>query len=747
MRVGWISTQPEASDFFPNLSDCRPQYFPWTPSRFAFCTDHAEEQAVHSDARSFEGFIVSGLSLIELESLYNLRALQLLDREGRLDIPSIVFVRCDSTSEALLRFGQRVRSGWPFRSALFIADAATVDLLHREGLFAMEASEARRSSLSDLFGRNEGTFLDKLNDQILAVQIQPPWPYGGSHIVFANQIDALLDRNWFILRIIVDSEAGAGPTMRRRMNLTVAEANIDATPHLDTVACADGTPESINASNADELYRRTIRNRMQAVMADELVARLAARADVAIVNYTVHMGFALKACPAAKLVLETHDDITRMNVARSRTVANHPLFRTRMAVKRHLRLERLIWKAADVCVALSLSELKKIRRHAPTVYVLPRPYARPSRGVGSDACWDILIVMNPHPFNVQCLDDFLENVVLGDPRLMLARFAIVGRINEWLESKWKDRLPNAQWLGYVRDIDDLRDSTRLSVCPDQNGTGVAIKTLTCIAAAHPLVATPTALRGLPDAILDLITPADDAAELKRQILELLANDDLLLERGRRVRLARRMLWPAEGHEKALTLAREMTEDKSPLRKEFLAVVEADAPQANPVQPTPGRRLIQFGEGGNDRPYLRRGWLHDEPGGRWSDGASAMIRIPASWLAPPGLIVLSFLPDFRGPDIVMKHKGIPLPSVYRGNGRMIFDFDVPEQITDPFVEFEIVCSTVICPKDAGISNDERVLGVHVRSIKVVRSDRLAVPAAWIEGFAVRVGGVMSRIMRS
>ncbi len=747
MRVGWISTQPEASDFLPDLSDCRPQFFPWTPSRIAFCTDHAQEQAVHSNARSFEGFIVSGLSLIELESLYNLRALQLLDREGRLDIPSIIIVRCDSTLDAFLRFGQRVRSGWPFRSALFIADAATVDLLHREGLFAMEASEARRSSLSDLFARNEGTFPDRLGDQMLAVQIQPPWPYGGSHIVFANQIDALLDQNWFILRIIVDPEAGAGPTMRRRMTLTVADANVDATPHLDTVACADGTPEAINETNADELYRRSIRTLMQAVIADDLVARLAARADIAVVNYTVHMGFALKVCHAAKLVLETHDDITRMNVARSRTVANHPLFRTRMAVKRHLRLERLVWSAADVCVALSLSELTKIRRHSSTVYVLPRPYARVSRRVGSEARWDILVVMNPHPFNVQCLDDFLENVVFGDPRLMLARIAIVGRINEWLEPKWKDRLPNTHWLGYVRDIDDLRDATRLSVCPDQNGTGVAIKTLTCIAAEHPLVATPTALRGLPDAILGLITPADDAAELKRQILELLANDDLLQERGRRVRLARKMLWPAESHKKALTLAREITEDKSPLRQKLLSVVGAGTPPANPAQPGTGRRLIQFGQGGNDRPYLRYGWLHDEPGGRWSDGASALVRIPASWLASPGLLVLSFLPDFREPDIVMKHKGMPLHCVYRDNGRMTFDVDVSDQIIDTFVEFEIVCSTVICPKDAGISNDERILGIHVRSIEIVRSGRLAVPAAWIEGIAARVGGVMSRIMRS
>ncbi|MFX6786332.1 hypothetical protein ABTH22_20055, partial [Acinetobacter baumannii] len=73
-------------------------------------------------------------------------------------------------------------------------------------------------------------------------------------------------------------------------------------------------------------------------------------------------------------------------------------------------MERLIWSLADVCIALSLSELIKIKRHAPTVYVLPRPYARPAREAGSAARWDICIVMNPHPFNIQGLDDFLQDV-------------------------------------------------------------------------------------------------------------------------------------------------------------------------------------------------------------------------------------------------------------------------------------------------------------------------------------------------
>lgn len=748
LRVGWIVSQPDIGDSSP-FSDAPTNHrdiFPWTPSRFAFCSDHAQEHAVHAAARSFDGFVVSGMSLAELESLYNLRALQLIDREGRLDIPSIVIVRPGAAPDAFARFGQRVRAGWPFRSVLFIADAATVELLRREGLFAMEPSEARQAGLAQLFARNEGAFADNLADQVLAVQIQPPWPYGGSHTVFANQTDALLDRNWFVLRIIVDPEAGPGPTMRRRMKSTVADANKDATSHLDTVACAEATPHGRGEPNAYELYRITARNLMRTVIADDLTVRLAARADIAVVNYALYFGFALKACPSAKFVLETHDDITRSSVTRSQVTTNQPAFPTRASVKQHFQLERRVWSAADVCIALSLSELIKIRRHASTVYVLPRPYALPSREAGSDARWDILIVMNPHPFNIQGLDDFLESVVAGSPFMSGLRIAIVGRINQDLESKWVNRLPNTRWLGYVEDIDSLRDTVRLSVCPEKHGTGVAIKTLTGIVAGHPLVATSAALRGLPGAILGLIPPADGPAEMERQIKQLLGDDTLLRERRNNVASARTLLWPAESHDRALSLALSAGDDKSAIRTKYLTTIEAGAQPPDHLRPAAERQLIRFGADGNDVPYLGRGWLHDEPGGRWSDGASATIRIPAAWFSSPSWLVLLFLSNFRGPDLTVKLGGIPLRSVSRRTGSMVFEVDVQDGPPDAICVFEIVCATEFCPRDAGLSTDERILGVHVRSIEVAARGSKPLSSYWMASVAHRAGRVLNGIMR-
>lgn len=748
LRVGWIVSQPDISDsdLFPDVPAHHLQVFPWAPSRVAFCSDHTQEHAVHASPRLFGGFVVSGMSLAELESLYNLRALQLLDREGRLDSPSIVIVRPGATPDAFPRFGQRLRAGWPFRSVLFVADAATVELLRHEGLAAIERSEARRAGLMQLLARNAGAFPDTLADQVLAVQIQPPWPYVGSHTVFANQTDSLLDRNWFVLRIIVEPEAGPGPTIRRLMKSRIAEANVDATAHLDTIACAGATPHGCSAPSADELYRVTARTLMRTVIADELAARLAARADIVVVNYALYAGFALKACPAAKLVLETHDDITRSSVTRSLVLADHPVFPTRTSVKRHLRMERLIWSLADVCIALSLSELIKIKRHAPTVYVLPRPYARPAREAGSAARWDICIVMNPHPFNIQGLDDFLQDVVDGNPSMAGLRIAIAGRINDSLESKWKERLPNTHWLGYVKDIDSLRDVSRLSVCPERHGTGVAIKTLTAIVAGHPLVATSTALRGLPGAIVGLIPPADGPAEMQRQIMHLLDNEDLLRERRDNVERARDLLWPAQSHDRALSLALGAGDDKSAIRAELLATIEAGAPPPDHLRPSAEPHAIRFGEDGNDAPYLGRGWLHDEPGGRWSDGGSATVRIPAGWLSSPGVLVLSFMPDFRGPDVTLKQDGRPLSCVSRQADRMEFEVDLTDKLRGETCVFEISCASEFCPRDAGISNDERVLGVHVRSIEFLARRPKAPAAGWFAGLSSGAGRVLSRIAR-
>ncbi len=287
------------------------------------------------------------------------------------------------------------------------------------------------------------------------------WFHSGSTTPFSNQIDALLDQGFFVLRIFIDSDARLGPTLRRRLERLYPEATMDAAPHVEVFACPDGDYEPLDRSPADEAYRALVRSRMSATTDDELVARLAARAGVAIVNYAVNLAFAVRVCPAARIVLETHDYVTRQTIERSRHSQDAQGFPSCSSIRRHVELEHLLWRAADVCVSLSLSELAKMRRYcAASAYVLPRPYTRRSSDPAANARWDIVIVANPHPLNVQSVEWFLAEVICKSEILTGLRIAIVGRIREDLEDLWRGKLPSVHWLGYVRDIEELRDQAR-----------------------------------------------------------------------------------------------------------------------------------------------------------------------------------------------------------------------------------------------------------------------------------------------
>lgn len=716
LRIGWITAHRDARppELLKDAAIGQCQVFHWTPSRFAFGNDRTVVEDVLACAASFDGVVVSGLSLGDIESLFVLRARQLLTGQPRLDLRAIVLV--EPGSVGFKRLGDRVRSGWPFRSATFVGDADMVAHLRAEGLAALEFAGADSLGLSQLLRRRDGDFDSLLTDQVLAVQIQPPWLYGGSLIVFSNQTEAMLDRGWFVIRIIANADSGNGPTMRRLMRTVTEETNVDATAHVDTLACWGVTPHSVDEPLADELQRVLIRRMMQLTVADELMSDVVAAARVCVVNYVMHLGLALKTSPAASYVLETHDDITCMRLTQWRTLPKAAAFPDFGSLSRHLRLERLAWRAVDVCIALSLSDFAKVRRHAARpLFVLPRPYARVAAIAGLDAAWDILIVMNPHHFNVPGLDRFLTDVIAGDHVLRTLRIAIVGRVSDELEQQWKDKLPSTRWLGYVKDLDALRDTARLSVCPDLHGTGISIKTLTTIAARHPVVATPVALRGLPDAIRDLIPPAIGAAGLQSQIRTLLSDVNLLEQRRQAVAAAADLLWPAASHAPALSMALETGPDRSGIRAAFLAAL---GQEREPVPAVSDDKRIRFGADGNDRAYLGRNWLHDEPGGRWSDGASATLRLPGAWVETPCRVEVTFMEALHCRQITLSHEGVPLAGVVRGTGVMSFDLEFSLPGPAEFVEVELSCAGAFCPRDAGVSDDGRVLGMHVKQIEIL-----------------------------
>jgi len=725
MRILWVSPQSEQPDCFTDSNLSFSNCLSWNPAPFKPNSDWAQEKALLSAAQSHDGVLISGMSLIELESIFKARALQLLESEGRLEVPAVILLPLRGAGFALPGLGSRMHSAWPFRSVIFVGDVPTVEFLTQEGLLAVEACDAKRLGLKQLFSRTDGAFATCLSNQSVGVQIQPLWLSTGSSTVFSNQIEALIDRGFFTLRVFIDSDVRVGPTLRRLLCDALPEATTNAAPHIETFACPIrdfGSGSHDQNGMTPESYLMLAHTRMMATMEDKIIARLAARASLVIVNYAVNVAFALRVCPDARVILETHDYTARQAIERARFSGDMRAFTSCTAIKQYVELERRMWSAADVCISLSSAEFKKMQRYCTAcVPVIPRPYTRRCIQKAGNATWDILINASPHPLNIQSTEWFLENVIAGNTELAQFSVAIAGRIGDALEPRWRSKLQNVHWLGFVKDIEALRDSARLTVCPDLAGTGVSIKALSAIVAGHPLVATKAALRGLGDRIFDLIPVAESAEEMKTQIAGLLGNGELLKERSQQVSRAIEMLRQETGHQSVLSLAAKTTEDLALVRTRLLGLLgAAPHPIFDPVRFDGGTITLKFGVGGNEIPFLDRGWHWEETGGRWTDGASATLQIPVAWVKLRCRLEVLFVQNHGGCKLVMKYQNRTLPMLKDEPNGILVKLDVSKsKPLDKFIELELAVSSVFSPADEGLSEDRRILGAYIQSLKISR----------------------------
>jgi glycosyltransferase involved in cell wall biosynthesis len=141
---------------------------------------------------------------------------------------------------------------------------------------------------------------------------------------------------------------------------------------------------------------------------------------------------------------------------------------------------------------------------------------------------DILYVSSNHFSNVSGLRWFLDQVYL--PLLAPAGISmlVAGSIrdaHDWPES------PNLFFLGRLADLSPLYAAARTVVLPVLEGAGVAVKTFEALAHGRPLVATPSALRGIEGAV-EGIEVATGAAEFAAAVIRLLGSRDARSAQGR-----------------------------------------------------------------------------------------------------------------------------------------------------------------------------------------------------------------------
>jgi glycosyltransferase involved in cell wall biosynthesis len=261
--------------------------------------------------------------------------------------------------------------------------------------------------------------------------------------------------------------------------------------------------------------------------------------DIALVNHMFHSDFAYKYIPAKKYICETHDiQINQLLLRRPELLENYD---------NELSYELDVLKQYDAVVNLNRIEHKIIEQSvADKAYYIQPPIvkrdvviryesltellAEQSEYVDCEKVpllFDLLIVADGHPANIESVNSFIDNVFNKLPKG--TTLGVVGKMAGFLNADVVGATTTENGIypiGFVQDLANIYDFTKIVVLPDTIGEGVPIKSNEAIAKKVPFVATLHALRGFSQ---DELTLADISAvtsndEMRQRIIEMLASD-------------------------------------------------------------------------------------------------------------------------------------------------------------------------------------------------------------------------------
>ncbi|MBV9530126.1 MAG: glycosyltransferase family 4 protein [Bradyrhizobium sp.] len=121
--------------------------------------------------------------------------------------------------------------------------------------------------------------------------------------------------------------------------------------------------------------------------------------------------------------------------------------------------------------------------------------------------YDLLFVGSDNPLNVMGIVGFIRSHrnLLGRYRLAIAgKASLVDEVVAAVSSS-----PNVSLLGFVDNIDDLYDRTKIVISP-VDGTGLKIKVIEALAAGKPVFGSQHSLEGLPPGAQQCVFPINDA---------------------------------------------------------------------------------------------------------------------------------------------------------------------------------------------------------------------------------------------
>jgi len=608
-------------------------------------------------------------------------------------------------------FVSRAGSSWPFEKTFFACpDRAGAALLTNTlGVPVHYISPAHAEDIARALAEGrlpeQGLFRSgAAPGQRLAAQIQPMWGRCGSSTAFENELGALVAEGFFVLHLTVPdlSWAEFSPSLDANFRQRLTETTVNTAGHV--AAYAGCAPEDRFIPNRTpdfaEAFALEVVGRARLSVSDSLVAMGLAQASIVIVNHITNIPLAVTQSPHAAILLDVHDDFTRSGYEKS--MLDPPLADpVRCADLRWMRkAETALWRLADVCTNVNEHENKRVARwNDASMLVLPRPYVGRIDTISpEEAAYDALIVADIHPFNIRSLEWFLEEVWQPNDAVRSLRIAVVGRACNAIDSQRYNH-PNLHLLGFVEDLDALRQRCLVSLAPDRAGTGVAVKVLTALYAGHPLVGTSIAFRGFPPKVRAAVPVHDIPSAFAQDLLALVSDAGARRQRIAEGDLACELLASA-GFPAALRHALQHPRLNAVARKlATQGLLDALGPIHERLGGLSSQQVkVSSRERENHKvvaevleaPFMR-GWGRPGALGRKMTGMRAQLSFGADDL--PGrkaILQLAFHSDQPGSQVVLCSGGRVIGSGVLARAPVLITAPLPEQGADVGISVDLFC---------------------------------------------------------
>jgi hypothetical protein len=128
---------------------------------------------------------------------------------------------------------------------------------------------------------------------------------------------------------------------------------------------------------------------------------------------------------------------------------------------------------------------------------------------------------------------------------------------------------------------------------------------------------------------------------------------------------------------------------------------------------------------NSHRFLRAGWSDQESWGRWSDGAKAELQLALHEIPSCGTLMRIEMhaftpPGEQGTQVFVDINGVRLATVLATGNARVYEIPVPSSAWRPFgvISLSFTTSRVLSPRSLGISEDERHLGIAIKSLQII-----------------------------